>query len=97
MTFFSGPTGPKISLTGNQVIMPYPVGFRTVGGGRFVNRPYDKDNPLRRTRQSLPCVKGGGICEANDGGIVNNPRMVNRVADDHALASPWLHASAFDG
>jgi len=22
------------------------------------------------SEQSLPCVKGGGICEANDGGIV---------------------------
>ncbi|MBR6762532.1 MAG: hypothetical protein IKM13_02145, partial [Clostridia bacterium] len=27
MTVFSGPTGPKILLTQNQVIMPYPVGF----------------------------------------------------------------------
>jgi len=25
MTIFSGPTGPKILLTQNQVIMPYPV------------------------------------------------------------------------
>ena len=33
MTVFSGPTGPKISLTGNQVIMPYPAGFRIVGAG----------------------------------------------------------------
>ena len=57
MTVFLGPTGPKISLTGNQVIIPYPVGFRTVGDGRFVNRPYDKDNPLRRTCQCLPsCI-----------------------------------------
>ena len=46
MTIFSGPTGPKILLTQNQVIMPYRVPQ---------NRPYD--TPLRRTRQSLPsCI-----------------------------------------
>jgi len=33
MTIFSGPTGPKILLTQNQVIMPYPVDFRIVGDG----------------------------------------------------------------
>ena len=33
MTIFSGPTGPKILLTQNQVIMPYPVRFRIVGDG----------------------------------------------------------------
>jgi len=31
MTIFSGPTGPKILLTQNQVMMPYPVHFPIVG------------------------------------------------------------------
>jgi len=52
--------------------IPFPVP-QAARSGRFVNRPYDKDTPLQRTHQCLPCVKGGGICEANDGGIVNNP------------------------
>ena len=33
MTIFSGPTGPKILLAQNQVIMPYTVRFRIVGDG----------------------------------------------------------------
>ena len=44
----SGPTGPKISLSGNQVIMPYPVGLRTVGAtcGRPPS-PARKSRPIR--------------------------------------------------
>jgi len=31
MTIFSSPTGPKISHTGNQVMMPNPANFLSVG------------------------------------------------------------------
>ena len=40
MTIFSGPTGPKILLTQNQVIMPYPVRFCIVVAASCRPKPF---------------------------------------------------------
>ncbi|MBQ7523332.1 MAG: M24 family metallopeptidase C-terminal domain-containing protein, partial [Oscillospiraceae bacterium] len=40
-------------------------------------------------QKSLPCVRGGGICAANDGGVVNSHQQ------PHLEQCPAIHTLAF--
>ena len=65
MTVFSGPTGPKILLTQNQVIMPYPVPQNVFLRDRSANAdrshmtaPHKKTRPKRAASQTMLLQKG---------------------------------------
>jgi|GEM_PF-4522816 len=71
MTIFSGPNGPKILLTQNQVIMPYPTFHFPFSTFNIPSvRPQHKQNPRPFKRVGVVCVYS----------VVTSEVLVNRIA-----------------
>ncbi|MBR6762508.1 MAG: hypothetical protein IKM13_02015, partial [Clostridia bacterium] len=79
---FSGLTGPKISLTGNQVIMPYPVDFCTVGDGFPVPPPAPSVRRIWFCTNLFPRpVNGPGRADVGIGPYAQNQVMMPYTAE----------------